>query len=91
MLSESEVITILDEEGLNPYELIRGAQPLEEGLYEIAYETLEIDFNEERILAELEDAGFPVQESWYESPADNGYDDDPTDVFPYFYVTIEID
>lgn len=90
MLSENEVINQLHQAGVDT-SLVVAVDPLGDGVYLVSFETLEIEFNEQEILQALEDAGFEPSEGYYESPADRGAEDSPTDVFPYYYIEIQVE
>lgn len=86
-LSESEIFDYLASIGIDP-EILASALCVGGDEYDVGFETLEAAFNETSILEVLEDNGLLPTGAVYISPADMGYTDSPTDVIPYFYVTI---
>lgn len=89
-LSKEQVNGILISGGVDTT-LLAAVHYMGDGEYELAFETLEVDFSESAIVQSLEDAGFEPADMEYESPAQRGEDDGPASVIPYFYVTVLID
>lgn len=89
-LSENEVIELLNEEGIDT-SLVVSVNGIGGDQYEVAFETLEIEFDEDEIWDSLEEGGFEPEGGDYEAPSDRGFSDSPTDVFPYYYVYITVE
>lgn len=87
--TEDEIISILSEEGMDT-SLVYSVNYLGNRQYEIAFETLEVEFNEENIYTDFVEAEFDFEVIGYESPAERGLGNAPGDVIPLYYITITI-
>lgn len=87
---ESDIYEMLEDANVDT-ELLTSVNPMGGDQYELAFETLEVSFNEDEVIQNLESAGFVIDDCDYEAPADRGYTDNPTDVIPFFYVIVTID
>ena len=89
-LTEMEVTDILNDHAVDT-SLLVSSEHLEGNQYQLEFETLEVDYNEEEILDSLETAGLEPENAYLESPMKRGSSTSPTDVFDFFYVIVTLD